>query len=108
MRAGDEDVWYRAADDAVRIGVDALILADMGLMAYVAECYPEQRLHVSVQASASNAEAVQFLVDAFGAKRVVLPRVLTVGDISLLARRVRCELEVFAFGGLCAQYCRAL
>ena len=101
MRAGSEDIWYRAADDAVRIGVDALILADFGLMSYVAERYPEQRLHVSVQASASNAEAVRFLVEAFGAKRVVLPRVLTIADISLLARRVDCELEVFAFGGLC-------
>jgi collagenase-like PrtC family protease len=101
MRAGDEGIWYRAADDAVRIGVDALILADLGLMAYVSERYPDQRLHVSVQASASNAEAIRFLVEAFGAKRVVLPRVLTIADISLLARRVRCELEVFAFGGLC-------
>jgi putative protease len=101
MRAGDEDIWYRAADDAVRIGVDALILADLGLMAYVAERYPEQRLHVSVQASAANADAVAFLVEAFEAKRVVLPRVLTIADIALLARRVTCELEVFAFGGLC-------
>jgi collagenase-like PrtC family protease len=101
MRAGSEEIWYRAADDAVRVGVDALILADFGLMSYVAERYPEQRLHVSVQASASNAEAVRFLVEAFAAKRVVLPRVLTVSDISLLARRVDCELEVFAFGGLC-------
>lgn len=101
MRAGDEGLWYRAADDAVRIGVDALILADFGLMAYVAERYPEQRLHVSVQASASNAEAIRFLVDAFGARRVVLPRVLSIAEISLLARRVQCELEVFAFGGLC-------
>ena len=101
MRAGAEDIWYRAADDAARIGVDALILADLGLMAYVSERHPDQRLHVSVQASASNAEAVCFLVEAFGAKRVVLPRVLTISDISLLARRVKCELEVFAFGGLC-------
>lgn len=101
MRAGDEEMWYRAADDAVRMGADALILADFGLMAYVSERYPEQRLHVSVQASASNAEAVAFLVEAFGARRVVLPRVLTIAEISQLARRVPCELEVFAFGGLC-------
>jgi collagenase-like PrtC family protease len=101
MRAGDESVWYRAADDAVAIGVDALILADFGLMAYVAERFPHQRLHVSVQASASNTEAVRFLVEAFGARRVVLPRVLTIADITALSRSVNCELEVFAFGGLC-------
>lgn len=101
MRAGDEHIWYQAADDAVRLGADALILADFGLMAYVADRYPEQRLHVSVQASASNADAIQFLVDAFAAKRVVLPRVLSVAEITKLAKRIKCELEVFAFGGLC-------
>ena len=101
MRAGDEALWYSAADDAVGMGADALILADFGLMAYVAERYPEQRLHVSVQASASNADAIRFLVEAFGAKRVVLPRVLTVQDIARLTRQIDCEVEVFAFGGLC-------
>ena len=101
MRAGDEALWYRAADDAVALGADALILADFGLMAYVAEKYPEQRLHVSVQASASSADAVRFLIEAFGAKRVVLPRVLTVQDIARLTRQIDCDVEVFAFGGLC-------
>lgn len=101
MRAGSESLWYKAADDAVELGADALILADFGLMAYVAEKYPDQRLHVSVQASASNRDAIQFLVEAFGAKRVVLPRILTVQDIARLTRQIDCEVEVFAFGGLC-------
>lgn len=101
MRAGSEEIWYRAAADAVRAGADALILADFGLMAHVAETFPEQRIHVSVQASASNADAVNFLVDAFGAKRVVLPRTLTIPDIARLARQIRCEIEIFVFGGLC-------
>jgi collagenase-like PrtC family protease len=85
----------------VALDADALILADLGLMAYVAEKYPQQRLHVSVQASASNADAIRFLVEAFGARRVVLPRVLTVQDIARLTRQTDCEVEVFAFGGLC-------
>ncbi len=101
MRAGDEDIWYRAAADAVALGADALILADFGLMAHVAERYPEQRLHVSVQASASNADAINFLIDAFNAKRVVLPRTLTINDIARIAKQIRCEIEVFVFGGLC-------
>lgn len=101
MRAGAEDLWYRAADEAVALGADAVILADMALMDYVASTHPQQRLHVSVQASASNADAVNLLVESFGARRLVLPRVLTVAEIASLARQVDCELEVFAFGGLC-------
>ncbi|MGV1793519.1 ubiquinone anaerobic biosynthesis protein UbiU [Rhizobium sp. A37_96] len=101
MRAGDEDLWYRGAADAVSLGADALIVADFGLMAHVAERYPEQRLHVSVQASASNADAINFLVDAFNARRIVLPRTLTIADIARIAPQIRCEIEVFVFGGLC-------
>lgn len=101
MRAGDEEIWYRAAADAVALKADALILADFGLMAHVAEHYPEQRLHVSVQASASNVDAINFLVEAFHAKRVVLPRTLTIADIARIAPKIRCEIEVFVFGGLC-------
>ena len=101
MRAGDEHIWYQAVDDASALGADAVILADFGLMAYTAEKHPTQRLHVSVQASASNADAIQFLVDAFKAKRVVLPRVLTIADIAKLGRKIGCEMEVFVFGGLC-------
>lgn len=101
MRAGDEAIWYRGAADAVAAGADALILADFGLMAHVAETYPDTRLHVSVQASASNPDAIAFVVDAFRAKRVVLPRTLTIPDIARITRQIRCEVEVFVFGGLC-------
>lgn len=101
MRAGAEDLWFRAADDAVAAGADAVILADLALMDYVATRHPQQRLHVSVQASASNVDAISLMVESFGAKRLVLPRVLTVPEIANIARQVDCELEVFAFGGLC-------
>jgi putative protease len=101
MRAGAEEIWYKGVADAVALGADALILADFGLMAHVAEHYPQQRLHVSVQASASNPDAINFLVEAFNAQRVVLPRTLTIADIARIGKNIRCEMEVFVFGGLC-------
>jgi putative protease len=101
MTAGKEDLWYRRAEEATRAGADALIVADFGLMAHVAEQHPAQRLHISVQASASNPDALAYLVENFGAARVVLPRTLTIQDIARIARQVTCELEVFVFGGLC-------
>lgn len=101
MRAGAEAIWHAAVDDAVTLGADALILADIGLMAYAAARHPDQRIHVSVQASASSADAIRFLVELCGARRVVLPRVLTIDDIAALAGEIPAEIEVFAFGGLC-------
>lgn len=100
-RASAVELWQRAVDDAVDAGADALILADIGLMDYAARHHPGQRLHVSVQAAAANADAVAFYVETFGAQRVVLPRVLSVPEIAEITREVNCETEVFVFGGLC-------
>jgi collagenase-like PrtC family protease len=99
--AGDQAPWHRAVDDAADIGVHAVILADIGLLDYAATHHPNLRRHLSVQASASSAEAIRFYVDAFDVKRVVLPRVLTLPEIKSLNRLIDVETEVFAFGGLC-------
>ncbi|CCE09471.1 peptidase (collagenase-like) [Bradyrhizobium sp. STM 3843] len=100
-RASALELWQRAVDDAVKAGADALILADIGLMDYAARHHPAQRLHVSVQAAAANPDAIAYYVETFGARRVVLPRVLSVPEIAAITREVSCETEVFVFGGLC-------
>lgn len=91
----------RALDKAVALGVDALILADLGLMAYAAEHHPRMRLHLSVQGSATTAEAVRFYQQRFGIARVVVPRVLSLTQVRRLVQSVDCEVEVFGFGSLC-------
>ncbi|MDC7684436.1 U32 family peptidase [Asticcacaulis sp. BYS171W] len=99
--AGREKLWHQAVDDAVTSEADAIILADIGLLAYARKTHPHARLHLSVQASASTADAISFYVHRFGVRRVVLPRVLTLKDISAINRQVDVETEVFAFGGMC-------
>jgi putative protease len=100
-RAGDAAIWRRAVDDAAELRADAAILADIGLLDYAAERHPMLRLHLSVQAAAANARAIEFYVQEFGVRRVVLPRVLTVAEIAEINAVVACETEVFVFGGLC-------
>jgi putative protease len=99
--AGKPAPWTAAVDDAAELGVDAAIVADIGLLDYARRTHPDLRLHLSVQASAANAEAISFYHRAFGVKRVVLPRVLTIAEIAALNQRIPVETEVFAFGGLC-------
>jgi len=101
MRAGSETLWEQAVDDAVRLGADAMILADLGLLAYAADRHPGARRHLSVHAGAANADHIAFLVEAFGIRRAVLPRVLSLAEVAALTREVPCETEVFVFGGLC-------
>jgi len=99
--AGNPGPWRKAVDDAAALGVDCVILADIGLLDYAATHYPDLRRHLSVQASASNPDSINFYVDAFDVKRVVLPRVLSVPEIKALNAQINVETEVFVFGGLC-------
>ncbi len=98
--AGRFALWREAIDAAANIGVDAVIVADMGVAGYAARSYPGLRLHLSVQAGASSPEAIQFYCREFGVKRVVLPRMLTVAEIAGMHRQVPCEIEAFIFGNI--------
>lgn len=101
-RAGEPELWHRAVDDSANAGADAVILADIGLINYAARTHPDLRLHLSVQAAASNPDAIRFYAERFGVKRVVLPRVLTVQEIAAVNAAIGpVETEVFVFGGLC-------
>ena len=94
-------VWKQAVDDAAELGVDALILADLGLMRYASHTYPNLRLHLSVQGSATNYEAINFYYEHFGIQRAVLPRVLSLAQVENVVKNTPVEIELFGFGGLC-------
>ncbi|GLY60469.1 collagenase [Pectobacterium carotovorum subsp. carotovorum] len=93
--------WQRAVDMAAQIGADVLILADLAMLEYAAERYPHIERHVSVQASATNTEAIRFYHRHFDVSRIVLPRVLSIHQVKQIARTSPVPLEVFAFGSLC-------
>jgi collagenase-like PrtC family protease len=98
--AGRFDLWRDAVDAAARLGVDAMIVGDIGVADYAARTYPDLRLHLSVQAGASSPEAIRFYCQEFGVKRVVLPRILTVAEIAELHKEIPCEIEAFIFGNI--------
>lgn len=93
--------WREAVSRAADAGVDAIIVADPGLMRFARERYPELRLHLSVQGSATNYEAINFYHEHFGVSRAVLPRVLSLAQVEQVAENTPVEIEVFGFGSLC-------
>ena len=98
---GREADWHAAVDGAADLGVDAVILADIGLLDYARSRHPNLRLHLSVQGSATSYEAVNFAHREFGVQRAVLPRVLTLAQVEMVIRNTPIEIEVFGFGSLC-------
>jgi putative protease len=85
------------------IGVDALIIQDLGVYHVVRRHFPEMELHASTQLSVHNragAEALRRL----GFTRVVLARELTLEEVDEITATAGIETEVFIHGALCYSY----
>jgi len=88
----------------VAMNPDALIMADPGLISMVREKWPEQTIHLSVQANTVNYAAVKFW-QSIGIKRVILSRELSLEEIEEIKQQCpEMELEVFVHGALCIAY----
>ena len=86
-------------------GIDACIIADLGVMSLVKEILPDMEIHVSTQASIVSPEAALAYV-ALGAKRLVLARELTLSEIKAIKAALPegIELEAFVHGSMCVSY----
>jgi len=100
-QSGTWERWTDSVDAAARLGFDAVIIADPGLMRYARRHHPQLRLHLSVQGSATSYEAINFYREHFNVQRAVLPRVLSVAQVEHVIQHTPVEIEVFGFGSLC-------
>ena len=103
--AGKTELWKEAAHIGAKAGVHAFIVADVGVANYIDKNVDDPRLHLSVQAGASSVEAIKYYCEEFNVKRIVLPRILTIPEITSLKKEIPCEIECFIFGnhGLMAE-----
>ena len=83
------------------IGVDAIIVQDIGLIRLIRKYFPDMEIHASTQAHTHNIEQIKFL-ETLGVKRVVLAREMSILEINALDTDM--ELEIFIHGALCISY----
>lgn len=96
--------YLRDLEPIIEIKPDALIMSDPGLIMLVKEKWPEQEIHLSVQANAVNWAAVEFWRRQ-GMSRVILSRELALEEVREIRQKVPdIELEVFVHGALCMAY----
>lgn len=87
------------------VGVDAVILADVGVLSLAKKYAPKVQCHISTQASIVNYAAAQAWYD-LGASRVILARELSLDEIRQIRAKTprELELEAFAHGAMCVSY----
>ncbi len=91
------------AKKAYELGVDALIVQDMGLAQFLRELFPDFPIHASTQMTIHNLEGVLKL-QKLGYSRVVLSRELSIQEIEYICNNSDVEIETFIHGALCISY----
>ena len=88
---------------AYEIGVDAIIVQDLGLAKILIQNFPEMSIHASTQMTIHNLEGV-LEAEKLGFSRVILSRELSLEEISYICRNSNIEIECFIHGALCISY----
>ncbi|QIB70126.1 U32 family peptidase [Aminipila butyrica] len=91
------------ARELYELGVDALIVQDLGLARLLRRRLPEMRLHLSTQGTVYNLSGVR-MAKRLGFQRAVLAREVTLEEIKDITREQMLEIEVFVHGALCICY----
>lgn len=91
--------------DVERIGVDALIISDLGVFSVAKEVVPNMEVHVSTQANNTNYRSANMWYQ-LGARRVVVARELSFGEIKEVRAQIPedMEIEAFVHGAMCISY----
>ena len=91
-------------EELERIGVDAVIVSDPGIVYFAKKYAPKLNLHLSTQANTTNRYAVEFWKTQ-GVSRVILARELSLNEIKDIHEFVpEIELEAFVHGAMCISY----
>ncbi|MEG0163849.1 U32 family peptidase [Anaerorhabdus sp.] len=96
------DMALQEAEFYYSIGIDALIIQDLGLFDLIHQQYPDIELHCSTQMHIHNVEGVKQMRDS-GAARVVLARETPIELIEQCCNQ-GVDIEVFVYGALCVSY----
>ena len=90
---------------AAQIGVDALIIADMGVLSLAKKYAPVVDIHMSTQVGIVNYECANALYD-MGAKRIVTARELSLDEIKTIRDKTNpnLEIETFVHGAMCMSF----
>jgi len=103
VQQGELEELVNALGALAEIGVDALIVQDLGVAALARKHFPELELHASTQLAVHNRQGAEAL-KALGFTRVVLARELTFEEIREITANAGIETEVFVHGALCYAY----
>jgi len=90
-------------EELMALGVDGIIVSDLGALSLARKYVPELKITLSTQASVMNSRAASVYRE-LGVSRIVAARELTLDEIEVIRREAGVEIEVFVHGAMCIAY----
>ncbi|MBP1556829.1 MAG: U32 family peptidase, partial [Oscillospiraceae bacterium] len=100
MFDGEEKELLKAAEIIAKLGIDAAIVQDWGVLSILKKAVPELPLYASTQMAVHNLAGAK-MAESLGCKRIVLAREMTAAEIEKVVKNVSAQVEVFVHGALC-------
>lgn len=106
LKPQDLEVFKKHLEEIYQVGVDGIIVSDLGAIAYIRSHYPDLPIHISIMTSVTNSEAARFYQE-LGASVIVISRSLNdLEELKRIGEAVggNVDLEVFVHGGICYMF----
>jgi U32 family peptidase len=100
---GELPMVEQTVREIAEVGLDAVLVQDLGLVRLIRAVCPDLEIHASTQMTLTSAESIR-VAERLGVQRVVLARELSVREIRKIRPLTALPLEVFVHGALCVAY----
>ncbi|MCD6396691.1 MAG: U32 family peptidase, partial [Spirochaetaceae bacterium] len=92
---------FNYLSEVSKIGIDAIIVQDIGIVWMIKQFFPNMIIHGSTQMGIHNSAGIE-AAERMGLSRVILERQVTIKELELIIKNSNLEVEVFAHGALCS------
>ena len=92
---------FNYLNEVSKIGIDAIIVQDIGIVWMIKQFFPNMIIHGSTQMGIHNSAGIE-AAERMGLSRVILERQVTIKELELIIKNSNLEVEVFAHGALCS------
>ena len=101
VKEGELEEIFQYLLEVNQIGIDAIIVQDIGIVWMIKQFFPNMEIHGSTQMGVHNSAGIETAA-AMGLSRVILERQVTIKELELIIKNSDLEIEVFAHGALCS------
>jgi U32 family peptidase len=101
VKEAEMEEIYNYLSEVNQMGIDAIIVQDIGIAWMIKQFFPKMIIHGSTQMGIHNSAGIETAAE-MGIGRIILERQVTIKELEMIIKNSSLEVEVFAHGALCS------